>query len=142
ACGMPEQIIDLLESVEIQTQDCESSTRHERLFYFMIKSAVEAAAIGKSGERVIESQKAYMFFRLLARAKITNRDRAVRFAGKIDSTLNEFDQRPRSILMKQVAFYRLVRVFPQLLANPFIGKALSDLHADHIAHGATKKRRK
>ena len=70
------------------------------------------------------SQKADMLFRFLARAKITNRNRAMRLASEIDGPLDEFDGDFRAIGVDQGAFDRLVRVIEQRQADVPVGKIL------------------
>ena len=106
---VPEQVVDFLEAVEVETEHCKPAPRCQGHLDLLVELLVEAAAIGKPGERVMMREKADMLFGLLARPQVADRDGAVRLAGKIERTQDELDRRRRAVGMVQLAFDRLVR---------------------------------
>ena len=99
-----EQIIDFLEPVEVEAQDGEPPPGRQRRCNFLVELVVEAAAIGEARQRVVVGKKENVLFRLLARAKVTNRDGAMRLSAQINEPLDDLDRHFFAVAMAQDAF--------------------------------------
>ena len=75
-------------------------------------------------------QEADMLFRFLARAKITNRNRAMRLSSENDGPLDELDGDFRASGVDQGGLDRLVWVIEQRQADVPIGKIRLEFHPD------------
>ena len=83
---MSEQVVDLLESIEVEAHDGERPPHCQRRFDIVVQFPVEGAAIGQPGERVVKGKKADTLFRLLARLDVTDRNGTVRLASEVDES--------------------------------------------------------
>jgi hypothetical protein len=99
AGSVPEQIVDLLEAVEVETQDGEPPASVQSRFDLLIQPLVERAAIGNSGQGVVMRQKADMLLGLFARLQVADRNGVVRLAAVIDRTQDQLDRRPGAVGM-------------------------------------------
>src|SRR6266446_1247627 len=103
----------------------------------MIQLLVEATAIGKSGEGVMMGKKEDVLFRFLARTKIADRNRAMRFSSEIEGSLSKFDGNFRAVGMCQNMLDQLVRAIEQLQADIRVRQILVEFRADYAVRGET-----
>jgi hypothetical protein len=139
---MPEQVVDLLEPVEVKTQDGESPPRCQGHLDLLVQLLVECAAIGNPRKRIMMRKKSDVLFRLLARLEVANRDGAVGFPGKIERTQDELHRRRRAVGAVQFTLDRLVRPLDQPQAGGFLGKELFERLTDHAVRGRADETRK
>ena len=125
-----EQVVDLLESIEVEEHDGERPSHRQRHLDLLVQFPVEGAPIGQPGERVVKGKKAETLFRLLARPDVADRDGAVRLAGEVDRAQDEFDRCPAAVGAQQVDLDGRVRTSQQFQARGFLRKAPHELGAD------------
>ena len=127
ADGVPKQVVDLLEPVEVEKEYGEPLSRIQRRFDLVIELLVEAGAIGKPREGVMVGKEVDASFRFLARAEIPNSNGAMRLSPHIDDALDEFDRYVRAVAIAQDALDKRVLALEELEAQVVVGKVSLEL---------------
>ena len=139
---VPEQVVDFLEAVEVETEHCKPAPRCQGHLYLLVQLLVEAAAIGNPRERIMMREKADVLFGLLARQEVADRDGAVGLAGKIERTQDDLDRRRRAVGTVQLTLDRLVRPLDQSQARRFSRGRTFPTFADHAVRRLANETRK
>lgn len=92
AHGVAEQVVDLLESVEIEPQDRKLASAGSRYLHLLFKTGVEAGAIGQAGEPVVHGEKADLHLRPAPFGQVADGDGVVRLAGVLDRPHDQLDR--------------------------------------------------
>ncbi len=89
---MPEQVVDLLETVEIKTEHGKTLAGRESGVDFLVQLHVEARTVRQSGERIMVREETDVLLGLLARPQVPHGDRMLLLAGELDRTQDELDR--------------------------------------------------
>ena len=122
AGGMAEQVVDLLEAVEVDAQQRHwppPAASHRDL---AVELAVEAAAVGQPGQRIVLGEVAQIGFRLLARADVADGDRLPRLVGEDHRACHKLDWDHGAFGLAQDGLDHFARMAKQLRSQRFVGK--------------------
>ena len=128
---MPEQIVDLLEIVEVETEHREAGALGQ-CSDLLVDPRIEMAAVGKLCQRVVMRQEIDMPLGVLARLQVANRDDLLRPSGKHDRPQDQFDRAHRAVEMAQLGFDRPVGTGQQLDARRLVRKQLGERAAREL----------
>jgi len=106
---MPEQIVDLLEAVEVETEHAKALAGRERS-HLLVDARVEEAPVRQARQRVVMRQEMNVLLGILACLQISNRDDVVRALGEDNRPHDQFDRCHRAVAVTQFGFDRLVRL--------------------------------
>ncbi len=107
--SMAEQIVDLLEAIEIETQHREHCAADARQRNLLVEPGVELAAVGEGRQGVVVREVTDMPLGFLARAQIAHRHDVMRLAAIFHRTQQHFDRYLRAVAVPQFGFDRLFR---------------------------------
>ena len=127
--GVPEQIVDFLEAVEIETENPEALAGLERRD-FLIDAGVEEAAVRQSRQRVMMREEMDVLLGILARLQVAHRDDVMGPLGKDDRPHDQFDRRHRTVAVAQFGFDSVVGLRHQLEAGDGIRETVFQRAAD------------
>ena len=122
AGGVPEKIVDLLEAVEVEAEQRQAAAGRRGHRYLPVEPAVEAAAVGQAGQRIVLGEVVQIGFRLFAGAHVAHRDRLTRQTGKTYRTPDEFDRDHPPVGVAQHGFDQLAGTAEQLGPHRFFGQ--------------------
>src|SRR5581483_5913012 len=118
ALGMSEKIVDLLEPVEVETENGDKLSGGARCLDFQIELFVESRAVRKPSQRIMMGKKMDVPFGLFPRSQVAYRDGVMRLAGEVDWPLNELDGNyGLPLIPDEIGFDRLILLCKQPVAS-------------------------
>ena len=122
AGGMAEKVVDLLEAVEVDAEQRQLAAVRGGHRDLAVELAVEAAAIGQAGQRIVLGEVAQIGFGLLARADVADGDRLPRLVGEGHRACHELDRDRAADGLAQDGLDHFARMTKQSRPQRFVGQ--------------------
>ena len=121
AGGVAEQVVDLLEAIEVEAEQCQAAAIRRGRRDLAIELVVEAAAVGQAGQRIVLGEVAQIGFGLFAGANVADGDSVARLVREDHRPCDELDADHGARCVTQAGFDDLAGMAEQPCAHRFVG---------------------